>query len=178
MRHDVTGLVGEYTSPEALVRAIGVVRELGLRRLEALTPFPVKEAEAALGFDRPHTPRWALLGGLLGAGGMYLLQLWVSAWHWPLDVGGRPPHSVPAFVPWTFEGGVLCASLSIFVAFFLACRLPRLAHPVFAVPGIERATQDRFFLVVDARQVGFEAQRVEAALRRAGAIAVRPLEAP
>lgn len=172
------GLVAEYTTPEALVAAIGGVRDLGLVRLDALTPFPVREAEDALGLGRPHTPRWALLGGLLGAGGTYLLQLWVSAWHWPLDVGGRPPHSVPAFVPWTFEGGVLCAALSVFVAFFWACRLPWLAHPVFAVPGIERATQDRFFLVVHGSQTGFEPQRVEAALRRAGAVAVRPMEGP
>ena len=175
---DSTGIVGEYASPETLVAAIAAVRGLGLRRLDALTPFPVEEAEAALELERPRTPRWALLGGLVGAGGMYLLQLWVAAWHWPLDVGGHPPHAVPAFVPWTFEGGVLLGSLSIFVAFFLACHLPRLSHPLFALPGIERATQDRFFLVVDARQAGFERQRVEAALWHAGALAVRPTGAP
>lgn len=170
------GLVGEYASPEALVHAIGALRGLGLCRLDALTPFPVLAAEEALGLGRPHTPRWALLGGVVGAGGMYLLQWWIDVRYWPLDIGGRPPHSAPAFVPWTFEGGVLFASIAVFIACFVACGLPRLWHPVFAVEGIERATRDRFFVVVDGRDPQFEGQRVEAALRDAGALSVRPVE--
>jgi hypothetical protein len=167
------GLVGEYASPEQLVLAIGSLRALGLQRLDALTPFPVHAAEEALGLGRPRTPRWALLGGLVGAGSIYTLQWWINVVDDPLDVGGRPLHSVPAFIPWTFEAGILLAAFGVFLAFCAACGLPRLWHPLFEVEGVERATHDRFFIVVDARDPHFEGQRVEAALQTAGAVAVR-----
>src|SRR5581483_5255869 len=108
----------------------------GHRRLDACTPYPVEGLAEALGLRRPRPVALAaLLGGLAGAAGGYALQAYVMAVDYPLNVGGRPLHSWPAFVPVTFELMVLAASLSATVALFVGNRLPQPHHPLFGAPG-------------------------------------------
>ena len=137
--------------PEARVRAMRLARADGHPTLDAFTPFPLKELADSFG-PKPRLIRPAMAAGGFGvAAFMYALQWWSAVHGYPLNSGGRPLHSWPVFVLVPFEVGVLAAGLSGFVALLWTCGLPRLHHPLFAAPRFERASQDRFLLLVARR---------------------------
>ncbi len=164
------GVLGEFATAEALLAAAETLRKRGVRLMDAFTPFPVKGLDDALGMPRSSIA-W-IIGpiGLLSAGIAYLIQWYTNGVDYPINVGGRPPHAPPAFVPITFETGVLGASVLGLIVFMILARLPELSHPVLDVPGIERATIDRFWLGVDARDPSFG--MAADALRELGAVRV------
>lgn len=165
-----TGFVAEYKTPEDLLRAIHELRARGYRRLDAFTPYPIKGMDEAL--NLPRSPiNWMVLPlASLGAGVGYFVQWWCNAYDYPLNVGGRPLHSAPAFIPITFELGVLSAALGGVLLLLVLCRLPQLYSPLFDVPGFERATLDRFWVGIDERDPSFDEARIERDLRELGAI--------
>ena len=132
-----SGVLAEFDSPDALARAHDRLRARGYERLRSWTPYPVRSIVR----QTPESPvPWLMLvAGLLGAGFGYAVQWWCNANDYPLNVGGRPLNSAPAFIPITFESGVLAASVTGFFAMLVVCGLPRLVHPVFTVDGFERA---------------------------------------
>jgi hypothetical protein len=153
------GLLVEFDDEQALARACKHLRELGYRDLEAFTPFASEEVMEALELPKSRVPLVTLLAGLFGAGLGYFI-LWITTvWDYPLNVGGRPPHPWPAFIPITFETAVLFGGVCSFIAFFVFSRLPRLWHPVFAVPGFAEVTTDRFFLAVSSVDPRFDSAR-------------------
>jgi hypothetical protein len=173
----VRGLLAEFGSPEELVVAVGTLRALGLTHLDAFTPYPVRELEPLLGIRRSPIPRWVLAAGLTGAGAAYLIQWWCAAVSYPIDVGGRPFHSAPAFIPITFETAILCAATTAFVSALLYAKLFRLYDPVFEAPGFERASVDRFWVAAYTDEGAFhdlEANEpeVRARLETSGALQV------
>jgi len=168
------GLIGEWDAPEPLLAAIAQLRRAGYTRLDAYTPFPVHGLERALGLGRSPLPWIVFPVGLGAAIGAYVIQWYVNAVAYPINVGGRPPHAPPAFVPITFETMVLAASLFALAVLLYFARLPWLAHPIFEVDGFERATIDRYFLAVDACDPGFDRERTARALADAGALRVQP----
>ena len=141
------GIIACYASSEQFLSVMHRARSAGYTRVEAYTPFPVDGLDEAL--PRASTPiGWIVLAaGIFGACGAYGLQYWATH-NYPLNVGGRPLHSWPAFIPVTFELTVLSAAVIGVLALAWLCRLPRLHHPVFAVPGFERASQDRLFVFI------------------------------
>lgn len=167
-----TGVLGEFEDPEALLRAIRELKARGWRCLDAFTPYPVKGLEEALGLERS-TLNWRVLPfAILGAGGGYLVQWFCNAFDYPLNVGGRPPHSAPAFIPITFEMGVLASAIfGVLIGFYLT-GLPRLYLPLFDAPGFDRATLDRFLVGIDAADPSFSAIQAEHDLREIGAARV------
>jgi hypothetical protein len=171
-----SGLMGEFETPEAIVDAVKRLRARGLTQLDTFTPYPLPELDEALGVTRTRAiPAAVLAAALTGAAAAYLIQWWTSAVDYPLDVGGRPLHSAPAFVPVTFETAVLLGALAAFVALLIAARLPRLWSPVFEVEGFESASIDRFWVGVDLGDPGFSRRAIEAAMRDAGALRVVPV---
>lgn len=142
-------LLGEFESADACARAASDVRSIGFSALDAYMPYPDKNVEKALGLAPSTLPRWVLLFGLVGAAIGYGILWWTQNVDYPLNVGGHPTHAVPAYVPITFETTVLFASFAAFFGMLRLCRLPRLWHPAFELEGFERASIDRFFLVVD-----------------------------
>jgi hypothetical protein len=166
------GLLAEFESAEALVRAARRVLELGFTRLDAFTPHPVSELETLINRHRSRIPAWVLGAGLLGGIAAYVIQWWTAAVNYPLDVGGRPYHSAPAFIPITFETTVLCASLMAFFAWLAYAGLPRLWHPVFEVTGFQSASNDHFWLGIDPSEHPSRSVRLVDELVAAGAIRV------
>jgi hypothetical protein len=150
------GLLAEFPGAESLVEAARRARERGYRCMDAFTPFPVEGLSEALGHPRSLLP-WIVLGGAV-AGGIagYGLQLYLTLWHYPLNVGGRPLHSWPAFIPITFELTVLGGALAAVLGMLALNRLPTPHHPLFAVPGFERATQNGFFFCLEAADPLFD----------------------
>lgn len=149
-------LLAEFDTPEALARALRGLQEQGYRRLDAHTPYSTKIVREALELPPSPLPWFVFCAGMLGAGLAYLLEWYLNSHLYPYDAGGRPPHMPLAFVPISFEMGVLLAA---FVAFFLTLalgKLLRLWHPLFEVEGFERASVDRFFLRVSAGDPKFD----------------------
>jgi hypothetical protein len=159
--------MAEFASAEPLVRAHDRLRAIGYTRLRSWTPYPVR---ALVKGPPDSVVPWVMLGaGLFGAGFGYLLQWWCNGYDYPIDVGGRPLNSAPAFIPISFESGVLAASLTGFFTMLVFCGLPRLWHPVFEVEGFERASVDRFWIGVDARDPLYS-ETVRHELMRLGAL--------
>jgi hypothetical protein len=154
--HDVYGLMAEFETPEDLIEATRGAYEQGYRMMEAYTPFPVEGVAEALGFHRNRVPRMVLTGGVVGGLTGYFMQWYSAVVDYPLNVGGRPLHSWPAFIPVTFEMTVLGAALTAVVGMLAMNGLPRLHHPVFNVPGFVLASNDRFFLSIQARDPLFD----------------------
>ena len=150
------GLMAEFDTPTALVEATERARLEGYRRMDAYSPIPIEELSEALGLRRTRLPILVFLGGLAGGLAGYGLEYWASAIAYPLNVGGRPLHSWPHFIPVTFETTVLGAALSAFVGMWWRNGLPQPYHPVFNVPAFARASRDRFFLVIEAADPKFD----------------------
>jgi hypothetical protein len=157
-------LLVEFESSRRLAEALRALRAQGHHRLKAYTPYSTPEVREALALPRSRLPLFVFLGGLAGAGGAYFLQWYLVAHLYPLDVGGRPPHLPLAFVPITFEMGVLLAGITAFLGVFVLGRLVRLWHPVFEVEAFESASVDRFWLRIDASDPDFDAQALARAV--------------
>ena len=150
------GLMAEFLEPEQVVKAARYAHEQGYRCMDAYTPFPVEDLSEALGHKEPACRFIVLSGGILGALGGYFMEWYAMAVDYPINIGGRPLNSWPAYIPITFELMVLCASISAIVGMLALNRLPQPHHPVFNVPEFERASTDRFFLCIEARDPKFE----------------------
>lgn len=170
------GLLAEFLRPDELLRAAARAREEGYRRLDAYSPLPVHGLAEALGIRGTRLPYLVLAGGLAGAAGGYAMQVWMNAVDYPLDVGGRPLHSWPAFLIVTFEMAVLGAALTAVLGMFALNGLPRPHHPVFSVEAFRRASRDRFFLAVEARDPAFDPARTRAFLESLSPLAVHEVE--
>ena len=145
----MSGLAAQFSAEAPLVRAAERLRDAGLRQIEAHTPYPVEALDELLSRPPNLLPVLVFAAGILGLAGGFLLQWYGAAVSYPLDIGGRPPASWPSFIPIAFEIAVLCAVLAGFLGFFAAAGLPKPYQPIAALPDFERASQDRFFLVID-----------------------------
>ena len=155
-RSHTYGVVAEFETAEQLIRAAEKTRLAGYQVFEAYTPFPVEGLSEAIGLKRNAVPLITLIGGLLGGLGGFFFQLWVAAAAYPLNIGGRPLNSWPAFIPVTFELTVLGASLSAVFGMLALNGLPRPHHPLFNVERFQKhASVDRFFLCIEARDPKF-----------------------
>jgi len=153
----VYGLMAEFGEPAGILRATRRSYEAGYRKMDAYTPFPIEELAEALGYrSRGRLPKIVLLGGLAGCAGGFLLQYWTSVFAYPLNVGGRPLNSWPAFIPITFEITVLGAALSAVLGMLALNGLPTPYHPVFNVPEFALASRDRFFLCIEEGDPRFD----------------------
>lgn len=170
------GLMAEFDDPEALLAAAEKTHAAGYQKIEAYSPIPIHGLDEAVGYRGTRLPWVIFAAGLTGAGGMFLFQTWVNVVAYPLNVGGRPLFSWPAFIPATFEGMVLLSAFAAVFGMIAACGLPRPYHPVFNAPNFERASVDRFFLCVEAADPKFELKQTRQFLESLGATAVSTVD--
>lgn len=157
----MSGIAAEFAAESVLVRAAARLHEKGVRRIEAYTPYPVEALDEFLLRPPAVLPVLVFAAGMLGLAGGFLLQWYGAAVSYPLNIGGRPPASWPAFIPIAFEIAVLSAVAAGFIGFFVLAGLPAPYQPIQALPGFERATQDRFFLVINDSDPCFAAAGVK-----------------
>lgn len=163
------GILGRFDDSRGLVQAAKKVRSAGFRKFDAYTPFPVHGLARAIGFRSTRLPWIVLCGGLLGAVGGFAMQYWITVIEYPLNVGGRPLNSWPAFMPVTFETTILAAALSAVLGMLALNGLPRPHHPLFAIPQFDAVARDGFFLCVEARDKRFDESKIRVLLADVGA---------
>jgi hypothetical protein len=159
------GLLAEFASPQDLLAAVERTREEGYRAIDAYTPFPIEAISEALDHHGSPLPKIVFIGGVVGTISGFLLQFWTSAIDYPLNIGGRPLNSWPAFIPITFEMTVLLAALSTVLGMFALNKLPMPYHPVFNVPRFALASRDRYFLSVQATDPKFDLEATRTFLK-------------
>ena len=157
-RTAIHGLMAEFLTAEEILDATRRAWQAGYREMDAYSPYPVEGLAAGLGLKRTRIPSLVFFGGLAGGSAGFVMQYYSMAVDYPLNVGGRPYNSWPVFIPIAFEVLVLVASLSAFLGMLFLNGLPRPHHPVFNVPGFARASQDRFFLCIEAADPKFDRQ--------------------
>lgn len=160
-RPTLYGLMAEFDSPSALVAAANAARRDGYQRMDAYSPIPIEELHEALGFHHTRLPLIVLAGGLVGGLGGYGLQYWSSVLEYPLNIGGRPFHSWPSFIPVTFETTILGAALAAVLGMLALNGLPMPYHPVFNAPRFALASRSRFFLCIEARDPRFDREATQ-----------------
>ena len=150
------GLIAEFEDPNALIAATQRAHQAGYRRMDAYSPYPIEELHEALGARHTRLPLIVLIGGICGCIGGYALQYWAATMAYPLNVGGKPFHGWPAFIPITFECTILAAALSAVFGMLALNGLPMPYHPVFNVARFALASRNRFFLCIQARDPQFD----------------------
>jgi len=169
------GVMAEFDSVQALVDASTQAVAAGYTVMEAYSPIPVEELNDIIHKKRTKLSRFVLVGGLSGMAAGFSLQYWASVIEYPMNIGGRPFFSWPAFIPITFEGMVLGAAYSAVFGLIAICGLPLLYHPVFNTPGFERATLNGFFLCIEAKDPQYDAAKATTLLKSIGATAVNEI---
>jgi hypothetical protein len=164
----IYGLMAEFEDANDLVAAAHRAYHEGYRAMDAYSPLPIEELHEAIGFHHTRLPLIVLIGGIVGCIGGYLLQWWVSTTAYPINVGGKPFNSWPAFIPVTFECTILGAALSAVFGMLALNGLPQPYHPVFNVPRFALASRNRFFLCIEARDVKFDLERTREFLEALG----------
>lgn len=163
------GVLAEFANPKALFDACEQVRDKGFLNWDAHTPFPVHGLDGAMGLKPSSVPWVSLVSGLSGAAFGFLLQTWVSVSAWPLVISGKPLFSWQAFVPVTFECGVLAAALGALVGMLYFNRLPMHHNPLFESSRFEAASDDKFFISIEASDPSFDADETGNFLQGLGA---------
>jgi hypothetical protein len=166
MKHPaVFGYLAEFENPTELVEAAEKVYAEGYRKLDTYSPFPIEAASEAVGFHHTRLPLIVLIGGLTGLAVAFGMQYWISVIDYPLNVGGRPFNSWPAFVIVCFELTVLFSAISAVIGMFALNGLPMPYHPVFNVQRFVDASKDGFFLVIEATDPKFDVEETESFLK-------------
>jgi len=173
---ELYGLLAEFHSPEEIVKAAEAVHAAGYRIVDAYTPYPMEDVLDALHLHKTHVPKLALAGGLLGLAGGWALQYWASVIEYPMNIGGRPFNSWPAFIVPTFETTVLGAAFATVFGMLLLNGFPQPYHPVFNVKSFATASRDRFFLCIESRDPKFDGQKTRELLRGLGASEVSEVQ--
>ena len=171
----IYGVVAEFDDPAPLVGAARALHERGFRQMEAYTPYPVGELEEYIEGSR-RLPLLVLIGGLLGTLTAWGMQFYIAVFDYPTNIGGRPLNSWPSFIVIMFELTILFASVTAFVGMLALCGFPRPHHPIFEAPGFEEASNNRFFLCVEAGDPHFDREAITELLEELDPLEVREID--
>jgi hypothetical protein len=152
------GLMAEFPSATTLVAAARRAREAGYTKIDAYAPYPIEALNDALKLPRNRVPLVVLLAGLTGLAAGYGLQDWSAVIAYPLNIGGRPFHSMPPFIVPAYETTILFAALGAVIGMIVLNGLPMPYHPVFNVPRFAAASSDGFFLTIETADPKYDAQ--------------------
>jgi hypothetical protein len=170
------GLLAEFDSATAIVDAARRTRQAGFTKIDTFTPFPIHELDAALELPRTVLPWIVLGGGIAGMAAGFALQYWASVIEYPLNIGGRPLASWPAFIVPSYELTILFAALTAVFGMIALNGLPMPYHPLFNVPQFSNASADRFFLSIETKDPKFDLAGTRAFLEGLHPLGVTEIE--
>lgn len=171
------GILAEYDTPSAIFHACEQVRDAGFRRFDSYTPFPVHNLDKAMGLGPSYLPWLVLIAGITGATLAMSFMIWTSAYDYPLNIGGKPTFSIPAFIPITFEVTILFSGLTAVFGMFALNRMPTYHHPLFEIAQFAKSTDDKFFIMIDAKDKKYDRQVITEFLNKTGAKSTIVVEA-
>ena len=172
----IHGLLAEFGEAEALLNAVRRTRAAGYTHIDAFSPFRIEGMPEALNLTSDRVPLATLCGGVFGGMLAYFMLWYVNVVDYPMNVGGRPFHSWPAFIPITFELTVLFAAFGAVLGMLIFNRLPQLYHPIFGGKRFDRASQDRFFLLIERTDPTFDLEKTRLFLESTYALEVSLVE--
>jgi len=164
------GILAEFRNPKELIDAARRVKETGYSDFDTYAPFPIHGMEEAMGVKKSKLGWIVFAGGLLGGGGILWLMIWVMTGPWDLNIGGMPFLNLPIYVPITFELTVLIAAFAAVFGLLYLNGLPKLNNPLFNVDRFDKASDDGFFLCIEATDNLFSEEDINKIFTDAGAI--------
>ena len=170
------GLLAQYDTPQTIYPAAERVRDAGYTKWDTCTPFAVHGLDKAMGVRPTVLPWFVFFIGIVGSLFAICFECWVEAYAMPIVVGGKPLFSIPAFVPVWYEFTVLTSCFTAFFGTGSLNGLPRLHHPAFNSRAFERVTDDKFFVLIEAKDPKFDLAKTTALLKDTGAVLVEELE--
>ena len=170
------GLLAKYETPAAVYHACENVRDAGYTKWDACTPYPMHGLDKAMGIKPSVLPWFVVTAGIIGGVFAMTFMIWTSAFDYPLNIGGKPTWSVPAYIPITFELTVLFSCLTAFFGLWGLCRLPALYHPAYRSKEFEAVTDDKFFIMIETKDPKFDMEKTKKLLQDSGASLVEELE--
>ncbi|HEX8550835.1 MAG TPA: DUF3341 domain-containing protein [Abditibacteriaceae bacterium] len=176
LKDPMYGMMAEFDTPESMIAAVRATREAGYKKYDGFSPFPVEGLSDAIGDVDKRIPYLTLAGAITGFCTGYGLQYVTGVITYPINIGGRPLHAWPLFGPPTFELTVLFGCLTGIISMIVLNGLPQPYHPVFNVPSFERASTDRFFLLIESEDKNFDLARTRGFLQGLQPLAVHEVE--
>jgi hypothetical protein len=172
----IWGLLAEFGSTGDLLDAAAAVRDAGYTRWDAHTPFVLHGLDEAMGIRSSKLPWVVAAGGATGTAAGLALQWWTNAVDYPFLISGKPLFSLPANIPIAFETTILFAAISALIGMLAFNGLPRLSHPLFRSERFRRATNDGFFISIEAADPNFDQETTRRLLQEQGAVSVEEVE--
>ncbi len=170
-KRSIGGIAGIFLDEDTVVNAARKVRESGFSKFDAISPYPIHAMEAACGIKRSPIPYVTFVAGVVGLLAGLALSYYTSVIDWPINVGGKPLFSLPAFIPIIFELTVLFAALSSVGAFFYLCGMPKVDPPVID----KDLTCHKFAIFIPENETGYNSERVEKMLTELGAVEIKKM---
>jgi hypothetical protein len=168
--------MAEFHSPDEVVVAARRVHAAGYTKVDAYSPYPIEELTEALDLHKSHLPKIVLAGGIFGFFAGWGLEYWAAVIEYPMNIGGRPHFSWPAFIVPAYETTILFAAFGAVFGMLALNGLPQPYHPVFNVPGFALASRDRFFICIESRDPKFDREGAKQFFASIGAKAVSEVE--
>lgn len=150
------GVIAEFHDVPALMAAANAAREAGYKKIDAYSPFPIHGLAEATGFNKTHLSALVLGGGIIGGISGFFMCWYANVISYPMNIGGKPYNSWPAWIPITFECTILLAAFCAVFGMIILNGLPMPYHPVFNVRRFDQASRDKFFLVIEAADPKFD----------------------